>query len=188
MHLTTLNNYVPNSHKPKYVSYYLLSSLQWLCQDLLHPIPNFTEVRCNQHTCIRRICTITVELHRILWQWILQFNDVNSVKNFLIWKLFIVHSMIINLPNFLVLFLVLLHLFWPEPHTAFKTLSALEIYKMSLKFFIWILISFLNNSWYLYAFLTAAEQGTFVKSKWVSLRSHSCVIIANLKSISFYTA
>lgn len=164
MHLTTLNNYVPNSHKPMYVSYYLLSSLQWLCQYLLHPTPNFTEVRCNQHTCIRWICTITVE-HRILWQWILQFNDVNSVKNFLVWKLFIVHSMIIILSNFLVLFLVLLHPFWPEPHTAFKTLSALEIYTRTLTFFSCILISFFNNSWHLYAIVTAAKQG-FVKSNW----------------------
>lgn len=45
MHLTTLNNYVPNSHKPKCITYHLLKCLQRFCQCLLHPILRFTEVR-----------------------------------------------------------------------------------------------------------------------------------------------
>lgn len=61
------------------------------------------------------------------------------------------------------------------------------MYTMTLRFFNWIHISFLHNSWHLYACLTAVSKALCCQEQLiVSLRSCSCVVVANLKSVCLY--
>lgn len=159
--------------------------------------PDWLEAECSQ-SCSQRLCQCLSPPQTALSSGVtntpvpagaplpwLNFTDPHSNgfydlimgigwENSLPWELLRAHTVVrTRQPNVLVLSLVLLHPFWLEPQSVQDT-ECMEMYTMMLRLFNWIPISFLYNSWHLYACLPAVSKALCCQEQLiVSLRSCS---------------